>query len=179
MKKIKIKNKNKKGYLIWLTGFSGSGKSTIAKKIIANLEKEIGPTLLINGDDIRKIFELNSFDYKSRKKVAYKYSELSSFITRQGINVIFATVSMFHDVRKQNRKKSKKKYIEIYIKSQIKKIIDNKKKKIYFSAKKIVGKHIKAELPKNPDILVLNDFSKSLSELSSIITKKILDKLKK
>ena len=61
--KIKIKNKNKKGYLIWLTGFSGSGKSTIAKKIIANLEKEIGPTLLINGDDIRKIFELNSFDY--------------------------------------------------------------------------------------------------------------------
>ena len=85
---------------------------------------------------------------------------------------------MFHDVRKQNRKKSKKKYVEIYIKSQIKKIIDSKKKNILLS-KKIVEKHIKAELPKNPDILVLNDFSKSLSELSSIITKKILDKLKK
>ena len=101
----KILNKNKKGYLIWLTGVSGSGKSTIAKKIINKLEKEIGPTLLINGDDIRKIFKLNSFDYKSRKETAYKYSELSSFITRQGINVIFATVSMFHSVRKQNRKK--------------------------------------------------------------------------
>ena len=36
-----------------------------------------------------------------------------------------------------------------------------------------MGKHIKAELPKNPDILVLNDFSKSLSGLSSIIKKNI------
>ena len=47
-------------------------------------------------------------NYNKRKKVAYKYSELSDFIISQGINVIFATVSMFHDVRKQNRKKSKK-----------------------------------------------------------------------
>ena len=175
----KILNKNKKGYLIWLTGVSGSGKSTIAKKIINKLEKEIGPTLLINGDDIRKIFKLNSFDYKSRKETAYKYSELSSFITRQDINVIFATVSMFHSVRKQNRKKIKKNYVEIFIKSPIKKIIDNRKKKIYFSNKKIVGKDIKAEFPKNPDIVVFNDFSKSLDEISATITKKILDKLKK
>ena len=177
MKKIPSKKKN--GYLIWLTGVSGSGKSTIGKKILKKIEKEIGPTLLINGDDIRKVFKLKSFDYKNREEIAHKYSELSSFITGQGINVIFATVSMFHSVRNQNRKKIKQKYFEIFIKSPIDKIIKNRKKKIYFSKSKIVGKDIKAEFPKSPDLVILNDFSKSLNVISENIIKKILKKIKK
>ena len=133
----------------------------------------IGPTVLFNGDDLRKIFNLNSFEYPDRKKIAYSYSKLSNFLINQGINVVFATVSMFNDVRSLNRRKNKNKYIEIYIKSPIKKIIDNKKKKLYFSQKKLVGRDIKAEYPKNPDILINNNFEESLQKLSNLILLKI------
>ncbi len=178
MKSKILKKKRDKTYLIWITGISGSGKSTIAKKIIKPLRKMIGPTVLFNGDDLRKIFDLYSFEYSDRKKIAYSYSKLSNFLINQGINVVFATVSMFDDVRNFNRKKNKNKYVEIYIKSPIEKIIDKKKKKIYLSKKKLVGRDIKAEYPKNPDILINNNFEESLNKLSNLILLKIKKNLK-
>ena len=48
--KKKIKNS---GTLFYITGLSGSGKSTLAKKIKNDIQKKYGPTLLINGDDIK------------------------------------------------------------------------------------------------------------------------------
>ena len=54
MKKI---NKNK-GIVFWITGLSGSGKTTLAKKIKKDISKIYGPTIMISGDDIRKIFGL-------------------------------------------------------------------------------------------------------------------------
>ena len=80
---------------------------------------------------------------------------------------------MFHDIRIQNRKILKKKYIEVYINTPIPKIIKNKKKKLYLNKKKIVGLEIKAEYPNNPDIKIDNDFSVSLNEISKKITNKI------
>ena len=59
MKKLK-KNKNK-GILFWITGLSGSGKTTIAKKIKKDIMQLYGPTLLVSGDNIRKIFKFNKY----------------------------------------------------------------------------------------------------------------------
>ena len=64
MKKIK-KNKNK-GILFWITGLSGSGKTTIAKKIKKDIIQFYGPTLLVSGDNLRKIFKLNKYTYNER-----------------------------------------------------------------------------------------------------------------
>ena len=53
---MRLKNKNK-GILFWITGISGSGKTDLAKKICKEITKSYGPTLVISGDDIRKIFK--------------------------------------------------------------------------------------------------------------------------
>ena len=53
---IKKKYSKKKGYLIWVTGISGSGKSSISNKLVKKISNALGPTILINGDDIRRIF---------------------------------------------------------------------------------------------------------------------------
>ena len=55
MKKIKLK-KNK-GILFWITGLSGSGKTRIAKKIVGDITKSYGKTIVLSGDDIRNIFK--------------------------------------------------------------------------------------------------------------------------
>jgi len=174
---MKQSQANKKKYLIWLTGIAGSGKTTIARKIISRVRKRLGPTILINGDDMREIFSLKSYGIKGRKKVAIAYTKLCKLIIDQGVNIIFATVSMYDDVRKLNRKNFRKNYIEIFIDADIKNILKNKKKFLYFTNKKsIVGKGVKAEYPKNPDIIIKNDFSKNLNTISKEILQKIFKK---
>ena len=56
----------KKGILFWVTGLSGSGKTAIAKKIKTQISKLYGPTIIVSGDDLRRIFNLNKYDYLSR-----------------------------------------------------------------------------------------------------------------
>ena len=135
MRKI---NKNK-GILFWITGLSGSGKTTLGKEIHKEIIKMYGPTIMISGDNIRKLFNLKGYDYKERLEITRKYSKFAKYVTNQKINLIFAVVSMFHKPRIWN-KKNIENYVEIYVKSSIKKIIKSKKKKIY--KKKNPGKLI-------------------------------------
>lgn len=164
----------KKGTLFWITGLSGSGKSEIGKLILPKLKKKIGSTVLINGDDLRKIFNLNGYSKEERLDNAKKFYGLYKLLTDQGINIIFCVVSMFNKVRIRNRNKIKN-YVEIYIKSEVKKIIKQKKKNTYFKNKKnIVGIDIEPELPKHPDIVINNNFKKSIEDISNDLIKKII-----
>ena len=82
-------------------------------------------------------------------------------------------MGLYDKARNWNRKNIDN-YVEIYIKANIHKIINQKKKKIYFKNKKnIVGLDIKAEFPKKPDIIINNDFNKSINELSKELLLKI------
>jgi len=164
----------KKGILFWITGLSGSGKTKISKKIKKGIIKNYGPTLLVSGDDLRKIFGFNKYDSKTRLLLSRKFCKFAKFITDQNINLIFAIVGLMNEPRNWNRKNIDN-YIEIYIKSELNKIIRLKKKKIYHSKKKqkIVGLNIKPEFPKNPDITIVNNFKKSIDSLSKELLREI------
>ena len=127
----------KNGYLFWITGLSGSGKTSIAKKIKKQIENSYGPSILISGDDLRNIFKLKGFSYSDRCEIVMKYCKFSKFLTDQKFNVIFAVVGLIDKARKWNRKNIKN-YIEIYIKTDLKKIQKNKKKNIYLKKKTIL-----------------------------------------
>ncbi len=171
-----MKNKNK-GKLFWITGLSGSGKTTIAEKIKDKISKKYGQTLIISGDDLRKIFKYYKFSRNKRLQYALNYSKFCKYITDQNINVIISTVSLFHKVRKWNRSNIQN-YLEIYIKADIAKIIKKKKKFFYKgNYKNVIGKNMKAEFPKKPDIIIENNFKRSLNALSKELMKKI--KIKK
>ena len=165
--------KKNKGILFWITGLSGSGKTTIAEKIRSNIANKYGPTLIVSGDELRKIFNYKKFSKKHRLAYALSYGKFCKYITDKKINVILSTVSLFHKVRKWNRSNISN-YVEIYIKSDINKIIKQKKKFFYKrNYKNIVGKDIKPEFPKSPHIIIKNDFDKSINVLAKELIKKI------
>ncbi len=171
MKKIKLK-KNK-GILFWVTGLSGSGKTRIAKKIVGDINKSYGKTIVLSGDDIRNIFKLKGYSYKERLDTVFKYCKLAKKITSQNVNVIFAVIGMMEKLRNWNRK-NQSNYVEIFIKSDLKKIIKAKKKKLYHKKiSKIVGVDIKPEFPKKPHIKIKNNFDKDINYLSKELVKKI------
>ncbi len=165
--------KNNKGILFWITGFSGSGKTQIAKKIYPSIKKRYGPTVLFSGDDIRRIFNLKGYSYKERYDTVMKYCKLARFVTNQNVNVIFAVIGMMEGIRRWN-KKNIKNYVEIYIKSNLKVVISKKKKRIYKTkTKNIVGVDIKPEYPKKPNIIIKNDFKKNIKLYSKELLNKI------
>ena len=172
--KMKKKINKNKGILFWITGLSGSGKTVLAEKIKKDITKKYGPTLLVSGDDLRKIFKFNKYTAEERKILGKYYCNFAKFITNKKINLIFAVVGMSNSLRNWNRKNIEN-YLEIYIKTNIKTIINANKKKIYHKKNSgdIVGINIKAELPKRSDIIINNNFNISTTALSKKLFKKI------
>lgn len=165
MKKKRYKNK---GILFWITGLSGTGKSSIGKLIFSEVKKKYGPTILIHGDDFRNIWELNKFSRNGRFENCKKYIKFCKYITDQNINIIFTVIGMYESIRKWNRKNISN-YVEIYIENENYNTKTNSKN----IKKNIVGVNIKAELPKNPDIKILNNFDTTLNVISKNIMKEI------
>ncbi len=168
-----------KGTLYWFTGLSGAGKSTIAQAVYKKLKKKSPNLVLLDGDSMRAALNLTSknYDTESRKKIGITYSKISELLTNQGIDVIFATVAMYDEIRLRNRQRINK-YIEIYVKVPIDILIARDKKNLYskFQTNKVnnvVGMDIKFEEPKNPDIVLNNNGQTSPKELADIVITKI------
>jgi adenylylsulfate kinase-like enzyme len=179
MKKNSIKIHKDKGILFWITGLSGSGKTAISRSLKNKIENKYGPTLILSGDDFRNTFTFKKYDFDSRLELAKKYLKFLKILIDQKINVVFAVIAMIAEVRKLNRKIFRN-YIEIFINTEMKYLKKKNKKNLY---KKnyinVVGRDIKAELPKNYDIKINNNFKKDINLLATEIFLKINKKIKK
>lgn len=172
-----MKLNKKQGIVFWITGLSGVGKTTISKNILKKIQNNYGPTIFFNGDDLRKIFNLNKYDKLSRKEYALNYSKLCKFIVNQKINVLIAVVGLFHEVRRWN-KKNIDNYIEIFISANKINIKKSDDRKIY-QKKNVFGKDIKAELPKKPHFKIINNFKTKPMVIGDKLFLKIKQLIKK
>jgi adenylylsulfate kinase-like enzyme len=165
MKKKLVKSK---GILFWITGLSGTGKTSIGDSIFSHIKKKYGPTILIHGDDFRNIWGLKSLTRNGRLANCQKYVKFCKYITNQNINIIFTVIGMYDKIRNWNRNNIKN-YVEIYIENKNYNSKTNSKNLL----KNIVGVNIKAELPKKPDIKVFNNFDKNIKTITKNILKQI------
>ena len=165
------------GIVFWITGISGSGKSTFSRKIYSFIKKKFGPTIILSGDDLRKIFKLNKYERSYRIQIGKQYTKFLKLITSNNVNVLFSVVGLFHELHEYNRKKLKN-YIEILIDVNFKKT-EQRKQKFFYRNKtnNVWGRDIMPEYPKNPHIILKNNFKKNKKSLSKELIKKI-NKLK-
>ena len=95
-------------------------------------------------------------------------------LSKQGLNIIFTTVGLFGELFDYNRTNLNN-YTEIFIKTDIKKLLKNKKKLFYkIKTKNVWGLDLKPEYPKNPDIILENKFNLSIAKLTITLYKKII-----
>ena len=98
------------------------------------------------------------------------YSKLFKKLTDQNINVLFAGVVLIKKIRAWNRKNIKN-YLEIYLKSNTKKII--KKNIKAFIKKQIILLELKLKQNSfKPDIIIHNNFDKKINILSKNLIRK-------
>jgi len=94
--------------VIWITGLSGAGKTTLALEVVRRLRADGEPVLLLDGDELREVFDAAAFDAghhgrETRVALALQYARLCALIARQGISVVIATISLFREVHDWNR----------------------------------------------------------------------------
>ena len=91
--------------VIWVTGLSASGKTTLAKHFIEHMNKKKRHFALVDGDNVRDIF-LNDldFDKESRFKQITRMQDIAKFLDDQGCNVIVAALYSHPKLLNRNRK---------------------------------------------------------------------------
>jgi cytidine diphosphoramidate kinase len=151
----------------WLTGFSGAGKTTIGEDLYNRFLTKGKLVVFLDGDQLRTFMgEHKGYDKSSRKILANRYSRLCKLLSDQGVNVVIATISMFHDVHKWNRENIDN-YVEIYIKVPLNILIERDQKGLYSSNQtNVAGFNDQYEEPCDPDIILVNDNSHSPSKMT-------------
>ena len=99
-RELRAELKHQKPAVLWLTGFSGSGKSTIANLVEKKLVSLGRHTLLLDGDNIRHGLNKDlGFTQADRIENIRRIGEVAKLMTDAGLIVITAFISPFHAER--------------------------------------------------------------------------------
>jgi len=107
-----------KSLMVWLTGLSGSGKSTIANAVLLELFNKGISAYLLDGDNLRHGLNSNlSFSPEDRKENIRRTAETGKLFVDAGIVVLSALISPFREDRLNARTiLGEENFIEVYIK---------------------------------------------------------------
>ena len=158
-KSDKEKLLKQKALTIWMTGLSGSGKSTIAKGIERILHNEGYLTQTLDGDNVRSGINNNlTFSLKDRKENIRRIAEISKLFVNCGIITINCFVSPTIEMRDTAKKIiGEKNFLEVYINASLEECIKRDTKGLYSKAKigqikNFTGIDSPYEAPIKPDI---------------------------
>lgn len=170
-------------FLIFFTGLSGSGKSTIASGVEKMLHDKKISTYLLDGDNVRLGLNKNlGFSAEDRIENLRRIGEVSKLFVDAGIVTLAAFVSPYLSER-QNIKDivGHKNFIEVYINTSIEECERRDVKGLYLKARKgeisnFTGISAPYEAPINPDIEI-NTEHLSIEESVAHIYNQIKEKI--
>ncbi|OUL21463.1 adenylyl-sulfate kinase [Nostoc sp. T09] len=145
------------GVILWLTGLSGAGKTTIAQRLENNLREQGYLVELLDGDAIRQHLSVElGFTKEDRDINVRRVGYVANLLSRNGAIVIVSLISPYRQVRDELRC-STKNFVEIYVNAPIEVCEARDVKGLYAKArngqiKLFTGIDDPYEEPLNPEI---------------------------
>lgn len=147
-----------KGLILWLTGLSGSGKTTIALGVERELKERSCPVELLDGDLVRTNLSKGlSFSREDRETNIRRLGFVANLLSRNSVVAIVAAISPYQAARDEVRNTTKN-FIEVFINAPLEVCEDRDVKGLYAMArdgeiKAFTGIDDPYEEPSNPDIV--------------------------
>jgi len=148
------------GSVIWVTGLSGAGKTSVGRIISETLKTTGANVFWMDGDEMRKVLG-GKWGYSSEERadLAHVYSRLAAKMAEEGIIVVCSVVALFDKIRQWNRENIPN-YFEVYLRVPVSVLAQRDTKGYY---KKFLGSDDPEsvvssafEMPKSPDVVIDN-----------------------
>ncbi len=165
------------GFVVWLTGLPGAGKTTIARELEPKLRRMEWPVEVLDGDELRQNLSRGlGFSREDRETHLKRAAYVAKLLSRNGVAVIAAFISPYRNVREYARKETTN-FVEVYVKCSVQTCTKRDPKGLYKKAsageiKDLTGPQDVYEEPPNPDLTV-NTEKLNLAESVDTIIKKL------
>ena len=142
--------------MLWFTGLSGSGKSTIATRVRAELESRGVAVENIDGDALREVFPNTGFTRAEREEHLRRTGYMASRLAAHGVTVVASLVSPYRESRDFIRKLCRD-FVEIYVATPLEECERRDVKGLYARARRgelrnFTGIDDPYEPPENPEL---------------------------
>jgi adenylylsulfate kinase len=182
-RKEKERRLHQNSKVIWMTGFSGAGKTTLSIKLEEELFRRGYLSFILDGDNIRAGINKNlTFTEDDRVENIRRIAEISKLFLDSGIIIINCFISPTEEIRKMAKSIiGKNDFIEVFVNAPFEVCETRDVKGLYTKARKgeikyFTGIDSPYETPENPDIEVLtypNKVEESIRQILEYVLPRI------
>jgi adenylylsulfate kinase len=172
---------DEKGFCLWFTGLSGSGKSTITTHLVKELRKRGSKLEVLDGDVVRENLSKGlGFSKEDRDTNIRRIAFVANLLSRNEVPVITAAISPYREIRDEARQMMGDRFVEAYVKASVEVCEQRDVKGLYAKArsgeiKEFTGVSDPYEPPENPE-LVLDTEHQSAEESAQQILSYLEDR---
>ena len=151
-----------KGFTLWMTGLSGSGKSTITEVLIDEFDERGLPLEVLDGDVVREHLSKGlGFSKEDRDTNIGRIAFVADLLSRNGVPVITAAISPYRATRDAARAihEGNSTFVEVFVATSLEDCEERDTKGLYAKArsgeiKEFTGISDPYEEPENPEIRI-------------------------
>src|SRR5829696_5919114 len=150
---------DEKGFCLWFTGLSGSGKSTITTHLVKELRKRGSKLEVLDGDVVRENLSKGlGFSKEDRDTNVRRIAFVADLLSRNGVPVITAAISPYKEIRDEAREQMGDRFVEVYVEASVDTCAERDVKGLYAKAfsgeiKEFTGVSDPYEAPENPEFV--------------------------
>lgn len=167
---------NQRGKVLWFTGLSGSGKSTIAKGVEEALYEKSFFSVVLDGDNVRTGINNNlGFSDADRTENIRRIAEVAKLFCANGVVTICSFVSPTEAIRSQAKAIiGEEDFLEVFINTPIEECEKRDVKGLYAKArageiKDFTGVNAPFEIPTKPDLEILTQHKTAEENITEIL----------
>lgn len=146
------------GFTVWLTGLSGAGKTTLARRLEGELRARGRAVEVLDGDEVRQTLSKGlGFSREDRDAHIARVAYVCALLTRHGVAVVAAAISPYAEARRAARDQIGS-FVEVYVRCPLDELVRRDPKGLYARALRgeiphFTGVSDPYEAPAHPDVV--------------------------